>query len=77
MTASQLRVFLKEYDQDRLINLAIDMYKMIPKAKKDYHSLDALITAPPVVKIKATAKTAIISDEINWYEEEMSNCIAW
>lgn len=70
MKVSELKSILKnQYDQDQLIHLALEMYKIIPKAKKEYHEIDVLIFNPLVKELEKAKKEAVVKGEIDWQEE--------
>jgi hypothetical protein len=56
MKVDELRVKLYQLKQDEVIRLAVEFYKLVPKAKKEEYNLDGLVNAPEV----KTAKPAVI-----------------
>ncbi len=58
MKVDELRVKLLKLNQDDLIKMAVEFYKLIPKAKKEDANLDALINTPPEQKM---VKTIIVA----------------
>jgi hypothetical protein len=70
MKVSELKSILKnQYDQDQLIHLAVEMYKIIPKAKKEHHEIDVLILNPLIKEVEKAKKEAVAKGEIDWQEE--------
>ena len=68
MKVDELRKKLDGYDKDTIIKLAVEFYKIIPKAKKEDDLLDNLITNPNTKKAadknvsKSRGLTEITSD---------------
>jgi hypothetical protein len=70
MKVTELKAILKnQYDQEQLIHLAVEMYKIIPKAKKEHHQIDVLIFNPLIKEVEKAKKEAIAKGEIDWQEE--------
>ncbi len=62
MKVDELRVKLYKLKQDEVIRLAIEFYKLVPKAKKEMYNLDGLIDTPEV----KTAKPAAIENRVSF-----------
>ncbi|GJM63211.1 hypothetical protein [Persicobacter diffluens] len=58
MKVADLRSQLKTLKQEEIVQLAVEFYKLIPKAKKEDHDLDGLIMNPKRAKT-TTAKTTL------------------
>ncbi len=70
MKTTDLKNILKnQYDREQLIHLAVEMYKIIPKAKKEYHEIDTLIFNPYVKEVEKAKKQAEVKGEIDWATE--------
>jgi hypothetical protein len=70
MKVTELKSILQnQYDQEQLIHLAVEMYKIIPKAKKEHHEIDVLICNPLIKEVEKAKKQAIAKGEIDWQEE--------
>ena len=78
MKVDELRVKLYKMKQDEVIRLAIEFYKLVPKAKKEESNLDGLINTPEVKKAKPTAIESLVSfedmaEEVNTFVENAKN----
>ncbi len=58
MKVDELRVKLFNLEKSDIIKLAVEFYKLVPKAKKEDYNLDTLINTPSVPKEKSSAKVA-------------------
>ncbi len=54
MKVGELREKLDKLKKEEIIKLAVEFYKLVPKAKKEDYSLDDLINNPSEKKVKAT-----------------------
>jgi hypothetical protein len=63
MKVDELRVKLYKLKQDEVIRLAVEFYKLVPKAKKEENNLDDLINTPEVKTAKPAATSPIVSFE--------------
>ena len=64
MKVEELRVKLYKLQQDEVIRLAVEFYKLVPKAKKEEYNLDDLINTPEVKTAKPAANENLVSFEI-------------
>ncbi len=63
MKVDELRVKLYQLKQDEVIRLAVEFYKLVPKAKKEEYNLDALVLAPEGKPTKPSAIDTLVSFE--------------
>jgi hypothetical protein len=63
MKVDELRVKLYKLKQDEVIHLAVEFYKLVPKAKKEMYNLDSLVDTPEVKTAKPAATAAVVSFE--------------
>jgi hypothetical protein len=78
MKVDELRVKLYKLGQDEVIRLAVEFYKLVPKAKKEENNLDELINTPEVKTAKPAAIENLISfenmaEEVNTFVENAKN----
>jgi hypothetical protein len=78
MKVDELRVKLYKLGQDEVIRLAVEFYKLVPKAKKEEYNLDELINTPEVKTAKPAAIENLISfenmaNEVNTFVENAKN----
>ena len=70
MKVDELRAKLSHLEKHDLIRIAVEFYKLVPKAKKEDYDLDTLITTPSVKTAKPTLSalfksTEEIEEEVN------------
>ena len=70
MKVDELRAKLSNLEKHDLIRIAVEFYKLVPKAKKEDYDLDTLITTPSVKTAKPTLSalfrsTDDIEEEVN------------
>jgi hypothetical protein len=63
MKVDELRGKLSTLEKADIIKLAIEFYKLVPKAKKEDYNLDALINSPDEKKAKISVETQSVSLE--------------
>jgi hypothetical protein len=63
MKVDELRVKLSTLEKADIIKLAIEFYKLVPKAKKEDYNLDTLINSPEEKKAKPSAEVKSVSLE--------------
>ena len=61
MKVDELRVKLSNLEKDDIIKLAVEFYKLVPKAKKEDYDLDTLVNTPSVKKEKSSVKVEPIT----------------
>lgn len=62
MKVGELREKLSTLKKDKIIKLASEFYKLIPKAKKEDYDLDQLILNYPLKKQKLKSKDQIVKE---------------
>jgi hypothetical protein len=72
MKVDELRAKLFNLEKPEIIKLAVEFYKLVPKAKKEINDLDALINAPTDKPVKSKDTEGVrtldtIEDEINTF----------
>lgn len=63
MKVDELRAKLFQLEKHDIIRLAVEFYKLVPKAKKEDYNLDVLINTPEVKTTKPSATEAAVSFE--------------
>ena len=61
MKVAELRKILSSYKKEEIIKLAVEFYKIVPKAKKEDYDLDALIRNPTSKKRSKSTKEISLS----------------
>jgi hypothetical protein len=61
MKVDELRAKLYKLDQHEVIRLAVEFYKLVPKAKKELYNLDTLVDTPEVKTAKPAAAENVAS----------------
>ncbi len=61
MKVAELREKLGKLKKEEVLKLAVEFYKLVPKAKKEDYDLDSLINNPTQKKSKAKGKATVLS----------------
>jgi len=64
MKVGELREKLGKLKKEEVIKLAVEFYKRVPKAKREYYDLDELISNPTTKKEKTAKTTALTLPEV-------------
>jgi len=64
MKVGELREKLRKLKEEEIIKLAVEFYKLIPKAKKEDYNVDSLINNPAAPKSRAKSKSPLKLVEI-------------